>query len=95
MGREMKKEKIKILIDKYEALTEELYEIASDPKTNKGSLKRLSELTDSYVLQGLIGNPSIPTEILLEMLASSRGNAGTDEDTPIPIAYNPALARII
>jgi hypothetical protein len=30
----MKKERIKILIEKYDSLTEELYEIASDPKTS-------------------------------------------------------------
>ncbi len=89
----MKEDKIKKLIDKYESLIEELYEIASDPKTSKASLKRLSELTDSYVLQGLIGNANIPTEILLEMLDLFSGNGGTDEEVRIHIVYNPALDR--
>jgi hypothetical protein len=83
------------LIRNYEKIVESLYNIATDPKTDRKTLTRLSVLSDSYIQSGIIFNPNVSSNILERMLDLHSGVGGTDEERRIHIVYNPALREVI
>ncbi|MCP4344297.1 MAG: hypothetical protein GY795_02075 [Desulfobacterales bacterium] len=81
------------LIDDYNNLIEKLYDIASNSETDSDLLYKLSELTESYILSGVITNPNTPSNLLEKMLKTYCGIGGMDEEIRIHIVNNPSLRQ--
>jgi len=87
----MDKKIINKLIKIHENLVSILNDIAENSKTDSSTLKKLSELNDSYIESSISTNPSTPSRILQNWLKIHCGNGGTDEEIRIHIVYNSAL----
>ena len=79
------------LIDRYEKIVEQIYEIASDEKTDPNILAKLSKLTDMYILNALFCNPNTPNSVLDKALKDYSGFGGMDEEIRIHIVYNKGI----
>lgn len=79
-------------MDKHVALVEQLYEKATDKATSGSTLKKLSYLSDTYILTGLALNPSTPVEVLKRFLELFPGTDGTDEEMRLHIVSNQSLS---
>ena len=87
----MNKKMINKLIKIHENLVSIINDIAESPETSSTTLRKLSELSDSYIASTVSMNPNTPSGILENWLKMHSGNGGTDEQTRIHIVYNPAL----
>lgn len=79
------------LITKYLKLSEELYDIASNIKTDPKVLEELATVSDSYILTAIALNPSTPVKILKKLYQHYTGVGGTDEEMRVHIVNNVAL----
>jgi hypothetical protein len=85
-------EPIDAMLHEYECLVERLYEIATNTNAPSAFLKKLSKLSDIYILTGLSCNPSTPPDVLEKMLETYCGVDGTDEEMRLHIVQNPNLS---
>lgn len=79
------------LITKYLALSEELYDIASNINTEPKVLEELATLSDSYILTAIAVNPNTPVKILKNIYQHYTGVGGTDEEMRVHIVNNVAM----
>jgi len=81
------------LIERHHDILEELYQIATDEKSEAAILKKLSYMSDSYILVGLSLNPSTPPEVLQRFIDLYPGVGGTDEEMRIHVVSNVSLPK--
>ena len=91
----MKRQSIGTLLKQYEALVEQLVTIAEGAQTTAATLRKLSHVTDGWITTCVSLNPNTPSDVLEKQLKSAPGADGTDVETRIHIAGNPALREKI
>lgn len=87
----IKKRYLDKLIKIHEQLVSILADVAEESETDPDALKKLSMLSDSWVLTCVSLHPKTSSKILEKMLARHSPNAGEDEQWRVHIVGNPAL----
>lgn len=89
----MKNQDFNSLLRQHEALVERLVAIAETSSTPTKVLRKLSQLSDSWVVACVSLNPNTSRDVLERLIKTASGVDGTDAETRVHVAGNPALHK--